>query len=214
MFGTAAGKHILDQVEELSSEANAIQEKISEDSRKLDVARADYSRIAEGIARGTRGTSEVAKNQRETAEIQARIDGNNVILATTKAKIRELGVEYKRREGEAHKEARQKEFAGLVQSIAEEYKAISEAAERLISERVWPATAKAQRLAIEFEDLGGVQEVTKLREILYAKYPSAEGELHMARLKARGWKPVAYLGGKHALLPIALTIQAMVPKEK
>jgi hypothetical protein len=68
-----------------------------------------------------------------------------------------------------------------------------------------------QRLTTQFEDLGGVMEVVKLLGILYAPYPSAEGELHLARLRARGWKPVAYLGGKNVLRPVALAVRAMAP---
>jgi chromosome segregation ATPase len=212
MFGTAE-KSIAAQLQDLSLDANTLQQKIRVDELKLRGAREESGRIAEGLAQGTEKESAVARNQQEIAVIQSRIDGYNALLAPIKAKINELSLEHVRQEKRAAQEARAKEFADLVQSVGAELHAISQAAERLIVDRLWPATEKAQRLLTGFEDLGGLQEVIKLYEThLYAKYPSAEGELHLSRLRARGWKPAVYLGKSSNMLhPVRLTIQAMVP---
>lgn len=215
MFDTVE-KTIVVQLQELSLDATSIQQTIRVDSLKLEGAREESGRIAEGLTRGTAKESDLTKNRDTIAVLEARIGANTAQLGRIKSKIDELAREHQRQEQQAAKEAREKEFADIVQSIAAEYQAISQAAERLIVDRLWPVTAKAQRLVTEFEDLGGVHEVMKLNEILYAKYPSAAGELHIARLRARGWKPAAYLGGKggNVLRPVTLAILAMVPPEK
>jgi chromosome segregation ATPase len=214
MFGTAE-KSIAAQLQELSLEATAIQQKIRVDELKLQGVRAESGRIAEGLARGTEKESAVARNQQEIAVIQARIDGHNALLAPIKAKIDELSLAHVRQQKQAAQEARAKEFADIVRTLTAEYHAISQAAERLIVDSLWPVTEKAQRLLTGFEDLGAEQAVLKLNEILYAKYPSAEGELHLARLRARGWKPAAYLGKSSNMVhPVRLTIQAMVPPQR
>jgi chromosome segregation ATPase len=211
MFGTAE-KSIVAQLQDLSLDAAEIQQKIRVDELKLQGAREESGRIAAGLAQGTEKESAVARNQQEIAVIQSRIDGYNALLAPIKAKIDELSLEHVRQEKQAAQEARAKEFADLCKSLAAEFHAISQAAEQLIVDRLWPATEKAQRLLTGFEDLGGLQELIKLYEILYAKYPSAEGELHLARLRARGWKPAVYLGkSSNTFHPVRLTIQAMVP---
>jgi hypothetical protein len=211
MFGTAE-KSIAAQLQDLSLDANTLQQKIRVDELKLQGAREESGRIAQGLAQGTEKESAVARNQQEIAVIQARIDGYNALLAPIKEKIDELSLEHVRQEKQAAQEARAKEFADLVQSVGAEFHAISQAAERLIVDRLWPATEKVQRLLTGFEDLGGLQEVLKLYAIFYAKYPSAEGELHLARLRGRGWKPAMYLGKSGNMLhPVTLTIPAMVP---
>ena len=202
-----------------------LEQELAQLERAADTARTNLRRAesdfaaAESVhgqaqaacARGETKLEDVMKAKAKVEQSQFVVNDRRRAVSELEPQIQTLQQEIVRRQAEAAQLERRQEFAELVKSVDAEYREISSELERLIVERVWPVTEKVQRLATQFEDLGGVQEAVKLLGILYARYPSAEGELHLARLRARGWKPAAYLGGKAVLRPVALSVQAMVP---
>ena len=218
MFGTAE-KSIAVKLQELSLEATSLQDKINVDKLKLEGARQECERIADGLARGTAKESDLTKNRDTIAVIEARIGANTAQLGPIKAEVDELAREHYRQEQAAAKETHEKEFAELQRKGAAIAQGLVRKLEELIATDVRQFDDIRARLVTEFADLGGEETVRNFYDILIARYPSAVGELHLASLRRRGWKPFwRFVNGRlgnpgYPLPPIKLTVCSMNPPE-
>jgi len=215
------------ELKQLATEALTVRGKINADTQKLDAARAERSRIVNGIATGTVKESEGPRIEAAIRQLEILLEGNSGVLAANRAKSEELSKELYRRQAEANKAAHEKRFAELNEKMTALALRIREKLTRLVTEDLREFEELRGVCVTGFPDLSGRDASVKALEILFKPSHPSEAlrnpEVHLAQLDAAGWVPFGYqvmdrpvsLGGGFNVFPgppLRLSIVSMRPK--
>jgi hypothetical protein len=101
------------ELRQFQTEAVSIRKKLDDDMRKLEAAQAERQRLVAKIAGGAAESDVLGRVKGEMETLEIRIGEYKGLLAANRTKTDELGKELYRRQAEAMKAARKKEFADL-----------------------------------------------------------------------------------------------------
>lgn len=168
-----------------------VQRKLDQDNQKLQAARTERARLVAAVGHGNGKESDVTRAEEQIHNITIRIEGLAPILTQHRARIDELHAEIHRRQADAAKAAREKEYADLKEHGAALAKKIQDLLVQLCIEDLPAFDALRRRLAFEFADLDGYAAAVSLVELFVKHSGPSERlrnpEVHLARLEARGF---------------------------
>ena len=188
---TFSDQQLESELQKLQKEISSDEGKLQEARRRLDTAKADRSRIVDGIARGTVKDAEVSRIKGDIDLIETRIEGLNGLLASNRSKASVIQDELNRRANAAQAADRQKQFSELEARGKAAAMRITEKLVRIISEDVAEFDAIRQTLGREFGDTGGFNLARQLARMVYRRPGPNErtgpADVHLQVLESRGW---------------------------
>jgi hypothetical protein len=179
-------------IEKLNVQALALREKVSADVKRAEDLRIEQDRIADGIAAGVVKENAIIRNKEEIAVVEARLAGNRRALQPLEQRMRQLTDERVAVETAARRQARERELAELRQKGEALSHVIKQKLLQIMTEDLPRFDAVRTSLALEFRDLNGAAEASRLFASLFdhSTHPKMNTEYwHIAELRRAGWRP-------------------------
>jgi hypothetical protein len=177
------------QAEQLRIDSRSIQAKLDKDEPALNAARAELTAISERIVRGAASESEAIRVRSTIDSLSLRVDSAKRILQENRQQLSNLEVEIGRRNMEAQRALREKQFADVAARAYKAAENIREKLMRVILDDIAPFDALRLELATKFSDLGPAvpQELYKIMRTFSA--PAGAGPMHLVELiRNRGYE--------------------------
>lgn len=188
---TFSDQQLESELQKLQKEISSDEGKLQETRRRLDSAKADRSRIVDGVARGTVKDAEVSRIKGDIDLIETRIEGLNGLLASNRSKASVIQDELNRRANAAQAADRQKQFSELEARGKAAAMRIVEKLARVITEDIAEFDSIRSELGREFGKAGGFDAARRLVKMVY-QHPGPNErvgvpDVHLRVLQGRGW---------------------------
>jgi hypothetical protein len=172
-------------------ELDRLHEKLRGETRTLDAAKSEQSRVTVAIENGATGKETELSRAKESVELaEIRVGGLRKQVAPIESAIKELSEELGRRQAAAERAAHERDFAARVEKGKALALRIREAVALLCTGDMRELEELRASLITEFPDIGGVEAASGLREIVIKPSRGLEKlrnpEVHLAQLEAAG----------------------------